>query len=41
MAHQFNETRFKGVDYQFNMKPGEFIAPIDGKVWRKAKKLFA
>lgn len=37
---QFNETRFNGVDYEYNFKPGEFIATIDGKVWGKGKKLF-
>lgn len=37
---QFNETRFNGVDYEHNWKPGEFIATIDGKVWGKGKKLF-
>lgn len=37
---QFNETRFNGVDYEYNWKSGEFIAVIDGKVWGKGKKLF-
>lgn len=40
MMQQFNETRFNGVDYEYNLKPGEFIATIDGKVWGKGKKLF-
>lgn len=40
MTQQFNETRFNGVDYEYNLKPGEFIATIDGKVWGKGKKLF-
>lgn len=40
MPKQFNETSFNGVDYEYNLKPGEFIATIDGKVWGKGKKLF-
>lgn len=37
---QFNENRFNGVAYEYNWKPGEFTATIDGKVWGKGKKLF-
>lgn len=40
MTQRFIETRFNGVDYEYNLKPGEFIATIDGKVWGKGKKLF-
>lgn len=40
MARQFNETRFNGVDYEYNRKPGEFIATVDGKVWGRGKRLF-
>lgn len=40
MTQQFNETNFDGVDYEYNLEPGEFIATIDGKIWGKGKKLF-
>jgi len=40
MTQQFNETNFDGVDYEYNLTPGEFVATIDGKVWGKGKKLF-
>lgn len=40
MTQQLDERRFMGMDYEYNLKPGEFIATIDGQVWRKGKKLF-
>lgn len=40
MIQQFNETKFNDMDYEYNLKSGEFIATIDGKVWGKGKKLF-
>lgn len=40
MTHQFNETSFNGVDYEYNWKPGEFMATIDGNAWGKGKKLY-
>ena len=36
---QFKETEFNGMDYKFNMQPGEFVATIDCKRWGKRKKL--
>ena len=36
---QFKETEFDGMDYKFNMQPGEFVATIDCKRWGKRKKL--